>query len=309
MKPQSHAIFSVLLCFALLTLAQTGIAAENNSLRDIAVAKLKNESGNSELDQYCQSIPDTIFTQLAGSQKLSLVERNRLEDALNEMGLAEIGIADPKGAAQVGNAIGARHIFVGTLFKEGTEIVINTRLIDVESSQVIGGWSERATLGNLNQVSTNIAQQILDQLFPSSPFSAALKSTVIPGWGQLSNNRVSGYIFLIGGLASLGGLVATQLSLNSEEDNLDELNILSRRDLTVTGEERRSLQKAEDDVDDKRNTRNIAAIVFGSVWGLNIIDAYIETHLLVKSRQSAVGRTMTFHAMPDLQGLVVQVRF
>ncbi len=306
----------ILLLLSLFLFPQAGITAENSALRDIAIADLSNISDNTNLDGYGKPIAEMIFTELARAQKLSLVERSRLEDAINEIALSDVGITNAQTAAKIGRTVSARHIFVGTLseFKQEGAIVITTRLIDVESGRVVDGWSERSTEDNLSQVAARIADQIIKRLFPGSPASAALKSTILPGWGQLSNGRSSGYLFLVGGLASVGGLVGTQLSLSSAEDDRDEAKKpLTRSDGTVTAEELRkqkiAIDEAEGNVDDKRKQRNIAAIVLGAVWGLNIIDAYVETSLLAKSRRQAVQRTLTFEATPNLQGIVMRMRF
>ncbi len=301
----------ILLLLSLFLFPQAGITAENSGLRDIAIADLSNISDNTNLDGYGKPIAEMIFTELARAQKLSLVERSRLEDAINEIALSDVGITNAQTAAKIGRAVSARHIFVGTLseFKQEGAIVINTRLIEVESGRVVDGWSERSTEDNLSQVAARIADQIIKRLFPGSPASAALKSTILPGWGQLSNGHSSGYLFLVGGLASVGGWVGTQLSLSSAEDDRDELEKFALNDGIVTAEERRDINEAGEDVDDKRKQRNIAAIVLGAVWGLNIIDAYVETSLLAKSRRQAVQRTLTFEATPNLQGIVMRVRF
>ena len=301
----------ILLLLSLFLFPQAGITAENSGLRDIAIADLSNISDNTNLDGYGRPIAEMIFTELARAQKLSLVERSRLEDAINEIALSDVGITNAQTAAKIGRAVSARHIFVGTLseFKQEGAIVINTRLIEVESGRVVDGWSERSTEDNLSQVAARIADQIIKRLFPGSPASAALKSTILPGWGQLSNGHSSGYLFLVGGLASAGGLVGTQLSLSSAEDDRDELEKLAFSNSIVTAEERRDIDEAGEDVDDKRKQRNTAAIVLGAVWGLNIIDAYVETSLLAKSRRQAVQRTLTFEATPNLQGIVMRVRF
>ena len=53
-------------------------------------------------------------------------------------------------------------------------------------------------------------------------------------------------------------------------------------------------------------------IVLGAVWTANIVDAFIESHILVKSRRETVQKmeqTVRFEATPDLRGVVMRVRF
>lgn len=157
----------------------------------------------------------------------------------------------------------------------------------------------------------------MTKLFPEAPMKSALKSTFIPGWGQLSNNRPSGYLAVAGVLASTGTLVATQSALSDAEDELDKL---AKTDISrgppIRRKELQRLSDAYDeakgDVDKKRNRRNAAVIVLGAVWTANIVDAFIESHILVKSRRETVQKmeqTVRFEATPDLRGVVMRVRF
>ena len=82
LKKKIPFVFSLLLALDLLLFPHSGTAAENRTLRDIAIADLENISGNADLDQYGQSIAETIFAELAFSQKLSLVERSRGHDPI-----------------------------------------------------------------------------------------------------------------------------------------------------------------------------------------------------------------------------------
>ncbi|MBI1924637.1 hypothetical protein HYR99_10335 [Candidatus Poribacteria bacterium] len=316
-KKKLLAVLLLLLVLSLLIFPQARTAAENLTLRDIAIADLVSLSSDADLNEAGKSIAETLFTKLAFSQKLSLVERSRLKDAIREIERGELGITEPSTAAKIGKAVGVRHIFIGTLseLKREGVILINTRLIEVESGRVISGWDERATANKLSQVPSDLADKILGQLFPGSPVLAALKSTLIPGWGQLSNGRSSGYLMIGGGLAAIGGVVATPLSLSRAKDARAELAkpVIDGDTLISVVEYNQVVLKAYDeakrDVDTKRDRRNTAAIVLGAVWGLNILDAYIETSLLRKSRQQAVQRALAFEPIPDFQGIVMRVRF
>jgi len=55
--------------------------------RDIAIADFTNVTKSPELEDYTRAIPTLIFTHLASSQKLSLVDRKELDKILEEMGL------------------------------------------------------------------------------------------------------------------------------------------------------------------------------------------------------------------------------
>lgn len=285
-------------------------------LRDIAIAPLANISVNPELDKYGEQITEALFTELAYSQKLSLVERSRLKDVIQEITRGQLGLIDPATAVQIGKAVGARHIFVGTLseFKGGV-VIVGTRLIEIESGKIRGGWNERTTVSRLSLVPFKLAKKILDQLFPPHPIVPTLKSAILPSWGQFSTGRqTTGTVSLIGSLAAIGVVVATHQSLSGAEDELETLQKSSGGENTLISVEAfdrltDEIRQAEKAVDDKRKRRNLAFGVLGAVYGLNLLDAYIGTALLRKSRQQAVQRTLAFEPTPDLRGIVMRMRF
>ena len=306
------------LCLTGLILSplNTSIAEEGKLNKDIAIADFVNISeGEKRLDEFTQTVPEWIFTDLANDQRLSLVTRRQLNQLLEEMALAEVGIVDPKTAAKVGKAVGARYMFIGTLSLRGIAgenpkipMSINTQLVEVESSRVIGGWRESGDKTNVSEKAEKLTKNILKKLFPLSGPNAAVRSLIIPGWGQRSNELISGYFFSIGGVAAIGGTIATQVMLSSAEKDRDDFEN-KFKGKTITDAESYELDEKNNDVKNKRSYRNISLIALASVWGLNVIDAYIESHLLVKSRRTITERVISFGVREEAKCIAMTVRF
>ncbi len=274
------------ICLALLVSAAVNLTAWAELTSDIAIADFTTITKSSEIDEHTQSIPTLISTRL--SRKLPLVMRLDLGKILNEMGLPELGIVDPKTAAQIGHFVGARHIFTGQLSsfqgKSGMRIRITTQLVDVETARVIGGWQIAASPTELDIQAIKLADKILKVLFPVSTWGAAGRSLLIPGWGQFANDRSSGYAFLPLAIAGLGGLVAAQYAYTQANDDYEE----------IQGRERKTyaeLQQAEDKRDDRKTLRLIAAGAVAVVWLVNIADASWKARILNKQKQHAESRT------------------
>jgi len=256
--------------------------------RDIGIADFVNRTPSiAELNEPTKSIPTLIFTYLARSQKLSLVDRQALNTMLDEMMLAQTGVVDPETAAQVGRAVGARHMFIGQLSgfqgKKGLRIVITTQLVDVESTRVIAGWPITASPTELDVQASKLAQNILAHLFPVGTWSAAGRSLVIPGWGQFANKRASGYVFLPLAVVALGGLAYTQYAYVQANDDYEE--VLNREFKTYS-----ELQKVTDRRDARNQQRWFAAGTLAGVWLVNVVDAFLESHLLNKQQRHAEAR-------------------
>ncbi len=103
----------------------------------IAIVDFKNTSQNTRLDYLEQTIPEAISTTMARSGRLEIVERSRLEAAMQEMDMSMLGIVDEETAAELGRAVGATTIMVGSFVSISGFVRINARLIDVQTARVL----------------------------------------------------------------------------------------------------------------------------------------------------------------------------
>ena len=280
--------FSMLLLVSVVVMISTVHAQVLE--RDVALAPFANLSKATELDEYKSAITEWIFTDLANDGRLSLVDRSMMDATLEEMMLADMGVVDADTAAQVGLKVGARNMFIGKLTLRGLAgdnpdipMVISTQLIDVETSRVISGWKVSCDKNDVYEKAEQLARNIVEKIFPMAPGTAAFRSLLVPGWGQLSNERSSGYAFLGLEAIALGGLVWSQLGVQGAQDDLDAYN---QQDIRSGGR----LQELEDDVDSKKSLRNVMLIAAGGVWVTNVFDAWLESRMLVKRHEQRMQR-------------------
>jgi len=271
----------------------------------IGIADFTNVTKKPELDDYTRAVPELILTHLAQSQKLSFVDRQELDKIINEIGLGQTGIVDPETAARVGHLAGASYMFIGQLsgYQEGKRIVITTRLVHVESAHVVAGWHTKASPEELDVQAIRLANKILAMLFPMSPWAAAGRSLLIPGWGQLANQRPSGYVFLPLSVAALGALAYTQFAYMAANDDYQELRenaLKPYANLEDREKAKSEAAEAEKKRDNRERTRWIAAGTVAGVWLINVADAFLEARLLNKKQQLAEAR-VELHARIEPQ--------
>jgi TolB-like protein len=89
-----------------------------------------------------QEIAETLGTDLAKSERITLVERSQLGQALRELRLQNTGLTEPAQARKVGKLVGADAIIVGSFYVRGNQIVINARVVDVRTGKVMAGRAE-----------------------------------------------------------------------------------------------------------------------------------------------------------------------
>lgn len=121
----------------LLIAAQPSIGgASVNANLTIAVADFSGP--DRELGRF---IADTLLTDLARSDKLRLVERTEIRQALNELRLQSTGLVEAQQVKRVGRLVSADRLLVGSYLMRDEQIIVNARLLDVRSGQLVPGGS------------------------------------------------------------------------------------------------------------------------------------------------------------------------
>lgn len=151
-----------------------------------------------------------------------------------------------------------------------------------------------------------------------SPRGALWRAAAMPGWGQLYNRQ---YYKIPVVWAGLGGLTATALYVNHryllyrhayhyvsgantspkyEQDYrrlLEDLNLSEERGEQLEGAFRQTR-------DNLRRNRDLLYIGIGLFYGLSILDAYVNAHLL----DFDVGEDLTLSIQAAPRGLTASIR-
>lgn len=128
----------------------------------IAVVDFQNASGDPENDAYVNGIASGIIQELLTYGRFRIVERERLQQVLDELDLAQTGLIDARSRKKVGHLLGVDALLVGDLKavsheedRQGvgimaytqtrkSEIVINARLIAVETGEILASSENSA---------------------------------------------------------------------------------------------------------------------------------------------------------------------
>ena len=118
--------------------------------------------------------------------------------------------------------------------------------------------------------------ELVDSLSPLLPAKAAFYSAVLPGLGQAYNNAHWKIPLIYIGGAFIAYQINTYHKLYSL--NLSNLQLLQLQpDLTqIDGRDAAYYQRR---VDSYRRERDYMIIIGGIVYGLNIVEAYVDAHL------------------------------
>jgi TolB-like protein len=130
MKPTCHGLAASLL---LTTLGASVLAAP----RTVAVSYFDNTSGSAELAPLSRGLADMLITDLTGLPSITIVERQKLNVALDELKLSKSKFIDPRNALRLGKGLAAELILTGSYAVIADTLRIDVRLFDVTTGAVL----------------------------------------------------------------------------------------------------------------------------------------------------------------------------
>jgi TolB-like protein len=104
--------------------------------RTIAIAYFDNNTGQAELDPLRKGLADMLITDLGNVASLQIVERDKLNQVLTELKLAQSKFIDPKTAQKLGKGLAAEFIMTGGYVVAGDSLRVDVRVIEVTTGRV-----------------------------------------------------------------------------------------------------------------------------------------------------------------------------
>ncbi len=129
LKP-SHGLrlFMSALILHLTTLTSVGAQQKET----VAVLDFEGR-GISQLES--QTLTDRLSSELAKTDVMILVERNQMNEILNEQGFQQSGCTTAECAAEVGALLGVQHMISGSFGKIGNSYTIDAKMFSVETGE------------------------------------------------------------------------------------------------------------------------------------------------------------------------------
>jgi hypothetical protein len=183
------------------------------------------------------------------------VERARLNSVIGELQRSERGELSKDGAVSVGKLLGANNIVLGSVAASGADYLITARVVDSETGRVVTAADQIFPQAGMVAISADVVEV-------KSRFNAAMRSMVVPGWGQVYNGD-TGRGLVYG--ASFFGLVAGALTsayLGTQAEN-------------SYGENTRDTVGERETANGHYDRVNYFLLGLGTLWAVAVSDAYI----------------------------------
>src|ERR1041384_2811835 len=123
-------------CIAVLALVLAPAVA---SARTIAIAYFDNNTGSAELDPLRKGLADMLITDLGNVGSLQIVERDKLNQVMDELKLSQSKFIDPRTAQKLGKGLAAEFIMTGSYVIGGDILRIDARVVEVKTGRGAGG--------------------------------------------------------------------------------------------------------------------------------------------------------------------------
>ena len=192
---------------ALATISLPIYAQTTEGKQTVAVLEFEGR-GISQLES--KTLTDRLMSEMVNTNAVIMVERNQMDEILNEQGFQQSGCTSSECAAEVGALLGVQNMVSGSFGKLGNSYTIDAKMFSVETGATIRTVSKtyKGAVDNLLTVIEVVAWEIvglappqekLDILAAADP---ALMASSGGGSGGKTLRRLMWTTLLLGGGAA-----------------------------------------------------------------------------------------------------------
>ncbi len=155
----------------------------------LAVLPLEQGAASEQYEGLGVPLAGMLTADLAQAPGLTLVERQRLDALLSEIELGESGYLDPATALRAGRGAGAELVVVGSYSVVEGQLLLEARVVSVESSTVVQAGHASGPVADFVAVEKDLVEALLEELDVELSSGARRKivvQTPTEAWGALA---------------------------------------------------------------------------------------------------------------------------
>ena len=183
------------------------IAQVTEGKQTVAVLEFEGR-GISQLES--KTLTDRLMSEMVNTDAVIMVERNQMDEILNEQGFQQSGCTSSECAAEVGALLGVQNMVSGSFGKLGNSYTIDAKMFSVETGATIRTVSKtyKGAVDNLLTVIEVVAWEIVglqppqDKLDILAAADPALAASVQKSGGGKTLRRLMWTTLLLGGGAA-----------------------------------------------------------------------------------------------------------
>ena len=229
----------------------------------VAVLSFETTEGRTEARDLGEAAAILINQNLISVPNISVVEREKLEDIIEEIGLSQTGLTSDE--IEVGNILNVQYLIAGAVADLGNRFLLAARFINVETGNVLQSASVEIPSNSFLMISSELV------MIKKYPITAAFRSMIFPGWGQFYNDKPrKGSIILGSELLMAASTISSYILYKQSKDAYDRS---TQRDV------------ASDNYSEMEKYAQINWVslgVMGGIWLVAIVDSYIDARNQIK---------------------------
>ncbi len=130
----------------------------------IAVLDFVNRNPGDQRDWLGKGLADMVITDLSASDRLTVVDRERIQEITREFELGAAGILDDRSVPDVGKIARARWLLFGTFLCRGDRLSIEALLIDVTTGQTLRIEQVEGPLARVFELERSLVGAVVEKL-------------------------------------------------------------------------------------------------------------------------------------------------
>ena len=233
----------------------------------VAVLSFETTEGRTEARDLGEAAAILINQNLISVPNISVVEREKLEDIIEEIGLSQTGLTSDE--IEVGNLLNVQFLIAGAVADLGNRFLLAARIINVETGNILQSASVEIPSNSFLSISSELV------MIKKYPITAAFRSMILPGWGQFYNDKPrKGSIILGSELLMAASTISSYILYKQSKDAYDRS---TQRDV------------ASDNYSEMEKYAQINWVslgVMGGIWLYAIVDSYVDARNQIKQFRS-----------------------
>jgi TolB-like protein len=132
--------------------------------KTVAVLSFDNNSGDAQYDPLGKGLAAMMISDLSSVESIQLVERERLQELIEEQNLQHSRRFDSATAVEVGRFAGAEYVVTGAVMALQPRVRIDTRVIRVETAEIVKTAQVTGREDRLFELQERLARELIDGL-------------------------------------------------------------------------------------------------------------------------------------------------
>jgi len=148
----------------LATLCVLALSAGLQATETIAVVNFINRNAPDDWDWLEKGLADLLITDLARSDRLTVVERERMQSMLREMKLSRTALVDETTAQRVGRALAVAKVLAGSFRVSGASIEIEAHIVAVDTGKLVRVATVKGGAADILMLEKKLALSLLAKM-------------------------------------------------------------------------------------------------------------------------------------------------